>query len=90
MDLLKFHHNCFGNRTVWYGVKDLEHSQPAEEKKKQKTKPAQCSSMDFAHISVALNEAYAHVTFTCLFTEGVCVCMHIQCVCVFSMQVHVR
>lgn len=33
MDLLKCHHNCFGNRTAGYGVKDLDDSQLAEKKK---------------------------------------------------------
>ena len=54
MDLLKFHHNCFGNRTTGYGVKDLEISQLTG---KKTTTAKQCSLMDFAYILLVLNEA---------------------------------
>lgn len=60
MDLLKFHHNCFGKRTAGYGVKDLDNSQLCE---KNKTTAAKwCSLMDFAQISFALCKAYVHVS----------------------------
>lgn len=57
MDLLKFHHNCFGNSTAGYGVKDLDDSQLAKKKNPAKW----CSLTDFAHISFAFNETYVHV-----------------------------
>lgn len=43
MNLLKFHHNCFGNWTTGYGVKDLDNSQLAAQKNKNRK---WCSLMD--------------------------------------------